>query len=256
MRLGSPLKSKVVTYLAAMAAALVLATGVTAHAAEPFGTTACPGVRPGAWIEAPRGTVYTMGFVLKGIDAKGKSATYVTTVGGYVYRAYGTKVWSPAAGPRAYNSAGRVIGRFVYAVHIDTPDATSFGLVKLDKGVKANPQVCHFGGPTGVYKETGTAPFTVQYYGQGVPADSVSPARTGSALGSPNAETVFMQGIIGLGDEGGPALVDGAALGYIDGAVGGGGGGAGFAVSRLGPWLTKAQKALKVRFTLQTARPL
>jgi hypothetical protein len=239
-------------------AALLLSTTTAARAAEPFGTTPCPGVQPGAWIEAPRGTIYTMGFVLKGVDAKKRVANYVTTVGAFVYRSFGTKVWPTGGGPTAYNSAGRAIGKFVYAVHIDTPDATSFGLVKLDKAIKANPQVCHFGGPTDIYDGIGSAPVTVQYYGQGVPADSVSPARTGIAVrGTPDAESVFVQGLVSfLGDEGGPVVVDGAALGYFDGAVGGGRSGAGFAVARLGPWLAKAQKALKTRFTLRTAKTL
>jgi hypothetical protein len=252
------LVSKLLRAAAVTVAALVVSSTLTARAAEPFGATPCSGVQPGAWIEAPRGTIYTMGFVLKGIDAKGRSANYVTTVASYVFPTFGTKVWPTGAGPRAYNSAGRPIGSFVYAVHTETPDASSFGLVRLNKTVRANPQVCHFGGPTGINNTKSTTPTTVQYYGQGIPADSVTPARTGVVLNAQENDTLFMQGVIGIGDEGAPVVAGGGALGYFDGGVGGsvGVGGAGFVVARLGPWLTKAQKALKIRFTLQKARTL
>jgi SAM-dependent MidA family methyltransferase len=42
---------------------------------------------------------------------------------------------------------GNRIGEFAYAILQDPKD---FALIRLDPGVAANPQMCHFGGPTGV----------------------------------------------------------------------------------------------------------
>lgn len=245
---------KVFRTIAAIGALALLATVAPAHAAEPFGSTACNGVRPGAWIEAPRGTIYTMGFLLKGSD----KANYITTVGNFVLATFGTKTW-PSAGPRAYDANGKVIGRFVYAVHTNTPAYTSFGLVRLDGKVIPSAQVCHFGGPTGMYRGDDVAPITVGYYGNGFPLDAVSPARTATVTGTANENNAFAQGALSLvdsGDYGAPFVADGKALGYWDGGVGLGGGGAGLIVARLAPWMAKAQKALKLKLALVTARAL
>lgn len=206
-------------------------------------------------MEGPRGTVYSMGFLLKG-TAKGKSATYLTTVGNYVMPTFGTKTWKATSGPRAYDGDGKVIGRFVYAVHTDTPAFSTFGLVMLDPKVKVSPQVCHFGGPTAVNEATSPTPSSIQYYGQGIPADAVSPARTGIVTNTSSPDNAIAEGLVGFGDEGGPVLIDGTALGYLDGGIGFGSSGVGFIVSRLDPWIAKASKALGVKLTLLTAKTL
>lgn len=251
--------SKLSRAVALLAAAFVLLAGVPAEGAEPFGTTSCPGVRPGAWIEAPRGTVYTMGFVLKGAGAKAMTGTYVTTVGNFVYPVFGTKTWTPTAGPAAYDAAGKPIGRFVYAYHTDTPEYASFGLVKLDTRVKASPQVCHFGGPTGIFDAIDATPRSVGYYGNGFPLDQVSPARTAVVTGTSGEDNAIAVGLISVadtGDSGAPFVADGKALGYWDGGIGAGSSGAGFVVQRIGPWIEKAQQALKIKLTLLTAKTL
>jgi hypothetical protein len=61
---------------------------------------------------------------------------------------------------------------------------------------------------------------------------------------------------IDTGDTGAPFVTDGQALGFWDGGIGGGSNGAGFAIARLGVRLAPAQKALKLKLTLQTARRL
>lgn len=251
--------SRISRALALAAAALVLIAGLPADAAEPFGTTACAGVRPGAWMEAPRGTAYTMGFLFKGTGAKAMTGTYVTTVGQYVYPVFGQKTWTPTAGPPAYDAIGKPIGRFVYAVHTDNPAFSSFGLVKLDKKVKTSPQVCHFGGPTAIFDGLDATPRTVGYYGNGFPVDQVSPARTALITGAFNADNSLALGLVSLadtGDLGAPFVADGKALGYWDGGVGAGSSGVGLVVSRLGPWIDQVQKALKIKLTLLTAKPL
>lgn len=236
----------------AAVAVVALTTVPAAEAADPFGTTPCPGVRPGAWMEAPRGTVYTMGFVLKGTGSKAMTGTYVTTVGNFVYPVFGTKVWAPKAGPIAYDARGKPVGKFVYAHHAETPAYASFGLVKLDGKVKVSPQVCHFGGPTGIFDTFDATPRTVGYYGNGFPLDQVSPARTALLTGASSQESARAVGAISpvdSGDSGAPFVADGKALGYWDGGIGVGG----FVVQRLGPWIDKVQTALKVKLQLRTA---
>ncbi len=245
--------------LAVAGAALIASTALPARGASQFGTTPCPGVRPGAIIQAPRGTIYTMGFLFKGTDAKQKTANYIATVGNFVLPTFGTKAYPSRSGPQAFDSLGKPIGRFVYATHTDTPEFSTFGLVVLDKQIKPNPQVCHFGGPTGIYTGMDVAPRTVEYYGHGFPIDAVATARTALLSGASGEDTVWAQGLfspIDTGDAGAPFLTDGQALGYWDGGIGGGTAGAGFAVARLGPRLASAQKALKLKLTLQTARRL
>jgi hypothetical protein len=200
-----------------------------------------------------------MGFLFKGTDAKGKTANYIGTVGNFVLPTFGTKIYPPRTGPQAFDGAGKPIGRFVYATHTDTPEFSTFGLVVLDKQIKPNAQVCHFGGPTGTYTGTDLAPRTVEYYGHGFPIDSIATARTALITGASSDDTVWAQGLfspVDTGDTGAPFLVDGRALGYWDGGIGGGSAGAGFAIARLGPRVAPAQKALKLKLTLQTARRL
>lgn len=199
-----------------------------------------------------------MGFVFKG-TARRKTSYYVTAVGNNVLRAPGRKTWR-VGGPQAYDARGKAIGRYVYAVFTDTPNYSTFGLIQLDKKVKPNPQVCHFGGPTNVYGDTSRVPATVEYYGNGFPIDQVSPARTAAApAGTPNDESAFAEGAFALtdvGDNGAPVLLNGRALGFVDGGVGGGGAGAGFVISRIGPWMAQAERALGITLTLQTAKRL
>ncbi|HYZ91618.1 MAG TPA: hypothetical protein VFA34_04390 [Actinomycetota bacterium] len=238
---------------------IVASTALPARGASQFGSTACSGVRPGAIIQAPRGTIYTMGFLFRGTDAKKKTANYVATVGNFVLPTFGTKVYPPKSGPQAYDALGKPIGRFVYALHSETPAFQSFGLVQLDKNIKPNAQVCHFGGPTGVYTGMDVVPQTVSYFGNGFPIDALATARTALTTGAADEDTVWAQGLfspIDTGDTGAPFLVGGEALGYWDGGIGGGTGGAGFAIARLGPRLTQVQKALKLKLVLQTAKTL
>lgn len=199
-----------------------------------------------------------MGFIYKGTDTKKVTSYYMTTVGNFVLPTFGSRVWPGKSGPLAYDARGKSIGRFVYAVHTDTPEYTSFGLVKLDKGVKFNPQLCHFGGPTGLDTTVDLAPRMGGYYGNGFPIDQVFPART-AVLGGTNEDNALSQGLFNLvdpGDYGAPFVTDGKAFGYWDGGIGAGTGGIGFVVSRIGPWIGRSQGVLKLNLTLQTAKAL
>lgn len=240
--------------LLAAAFALLVAV-IPARAAEPFGDTACSGVRPGAIIQGPKGTIYTMGFVFKGTGAK-SSAYYVTTVGNKVLPTFGKKIWR-VGGPAAYDANNKQIGRFVYASHTDTPAFSTFGLVQLDKKVKFKSQLCHFGGPTDFYGAQELMPRTLEYYGNGFPVDQVFPARTAlAARGTTDGAAVYAQAVFALldtGDEGAPFITDGKAVGFWDGGIGAGGG---FVIRRLGPELEKVEKALKIELVLLTAKRL
>jgi hypothetical protein len=238
----------------------VALAAVPGRAADPFGSTLCGAgiVRPGSAMQGPRNDFYTVGFLLTGSGAGGK-ATYFTTIGDRVFTAFGKKSWTGKSGPIAYGANGSPIGRFVYAVHTDAPSYTSFGLVRLDNGVKSNPAVCHFGGPTGIYVDQSRNPTPVELYGQGIPFDQSTPARTAFAPGTADPSDVLAVGPIseaGLGDEGAPVLIAGKALGFLNGGVGGGTAGAGFVVSRIGPWIEAAAKALRLKLTLRTAKAL
>lgn len=252
--------SRMLRSFAIIAAAFLAFTVVpSARAADPFGATACPGVRPGAWMEAPRGTVYTMGFMFKGVGPGAKSGTYMTTVGNFVLPVIGKKTWKPNAGPAAYDGVGKPFGRFVYAYHSDTPEYSSFGLVQIDKKIKTNPQVCHFGGPTKLLEATAATPTTAGYYGNGFPIDQVTPARTAVLTNTSSDESSIGIGLISAadsGDAGAPFVADGQAFGYWDGGIGVGGSGAGFIVARLGRWITLAEKAVGIKLTLLTAKAL
>lgn len=201
-------------------------------------------------MEAPAGIAYTMGYLLRGKDAKGKTANYITTVGNFVFTTFGTKTWKAGTGPQARDGLGKKFGSFVYAAHTDTPEYTSFGLILVDPKVKVDGQVCHFGGPTGLFKGSGLGPAVVEYYGNGTAAQTLSPARSAIATGVGDSANAVSQGLWAPGDEGAPVLAGGAALGYFDGGIGAGGNGAGFVVSRLDQWIARAQKALNTKLQL------
>ena len=58
----------------------------------------------------------------------------------------GEESWAPGTGPVASDADGNRIGEFAYAILQDPKD---FAVIRLDAGVEASPQMCHFGGPTG-----------------------------------------------------------------------------------------------------------
>src|SRR5438445_9447256 len=203
---------RLLSVLAALAIAAVGLVTAPARAAQPFGTDACPGVQPGAFAQDPSSNAYTIGFLYKGVKGRDK-ANYFVTEGDLVIPSAGTKVWGGSSGPAMRDINGKTIGHFTYAFRVDNPAADNFGLVRIDKNVKFNPGVCHFGGPTGLYATLDATPFAVQFYGQGLPFVDVVPARSGIAVGGDNASELAVIGPAGLfvplGDGGGPVLTGG-----------------------------------------------
>ncbi|MFA5891782.1 MAG: hypothetical protein WDA27_12655, partial [Actinomycetota bacterium] len=143
----------------------------------PVGTGTCPGVRPGALVETPIGYC-TLNFVFRDSDNR----VYVGTAGhcvlgkGPIQQDAGESVWK-TGGPWAKDSTGRVIGSFVYAVLQSPKD---FALIRLNTGITANPQMCFFGGPTGINTST-KGPALMRHFGNGLGIGDVLPARTAVA---------------------------------------------------------------------------
>lgn len=228
-------------------------------AAAPVGVGTCPGVRPGAMLQSEIG-VCTLNFLFRAPDGQ----RYIGTAGhcilanNPVSENVGERVWPRGNGPVARDSEGKRIGEFAYAVLQDPKD---FSLIRIDPAVDASPEMCHFGGPTGLYDGNTSDPVVLEYWGNGVAIGATVPARSAVALGISHADHVYAAGLALPGDSGsGVISSDGRAVGVlvttglhgfgisdngIDfGTVG---------ITRLGPQIARAQEALGVPLQLQTA---
>lgn len=265
-RLATPVRSAIAAGAAAWALVAAAAPAQAAagerdracehrgERAERFGSTPCPGVRPGGLVHIelpglPPGVGdpvalpvphCTLGFLWR---ARGRR--YVSTAG----HCTGVKgTWAEGGGPVAYDGERRRIGEVVYSRHHapwtdgshpspappDPEDeAQDFALIRLDRGVAADPAVCHFGGPTGIDEDvvarTLTPPnlIALHYYGNGFAggyhegAGWVLPARTGVSHGLPNPRWLYFTGHLSQRDSGGPILTgDGRAIALISGGGG------------------------------------
>lgn len=219
----------------------------------PVGTGTCSGVRPGALIETPNGFC-TLNFVFRGSDNR----NYVGTAGhcvlgqGPIQQDAGETVWK-TGGPWAKDSTGRTIGNFVYAVLQSPKD---FALIRLNSGIAVDPQMCFFGGPTGINTST-KEPAVLHYYGNGLGIGDVLPARTAMAPSMSSPDHVYAYGAIMQGDSGSGIISrDGLAVGVIvtlgvnvqglddHGPIG---------ITRLAPQLARAKQLLEINLTLRTA---
>ncbi len=228
-------------------------------AAAPAGTGACPGVRPGAVVNSDTGQC-SFNFLFNGSDGSrymgtaGHCILGESPVGGDV----GEESWAPGTGPEASDADGNRIGEFAYASLQDPKD---FAVIRLDPGVEASPQMCHFGGPTGTNTDQGSSPVVLNHFGNGIGVGTVLPARSAVAFGMPNPDHVYAAGAVVPGDSGsGIISSDGRAVGVIvttglhTGGIGTAGLDAGsMGVTRLAPQEARAEQVLGVGLTLQTA---
>jgi hypothetical protein len=228
-------------------------------AAAPAGTGTCPGVRPGAIVNSDTGQC-SFNFLFNGTDGSrymgtaGHCILGESPIGGDV----GEESWAPGSGPVASDADGNRIGEFAYAILQDPKD---FAVVRLDPGVEASPQMCHFGGPTGTNTDQGSSPVVLNHFGNGIGVGSVLPARSAVAFGMPNPDHVYAAGAVVPGDSGsGIISSDGRAVGVIvttglhTGSIGTGGLDAGaMGITRLAPQEARAEQVLGVGLTLQTA---
>lgn len=205
------------------------------------------------------GGACTLGFLFKGSDG----AAYMSTAGHCSVEQGVSKTWRPGTGPVVTTAEGP-IGRLVFAedrVSAETDDDYDFAVIRLDKGVKASPEVRAYGTPTGVNSDRGSSPETLRMYGHSV-FSNVSPAREVIAPNTRHKDHVYAHGAVFLGDSGGPVLdADGRAVGTI---LGGGAGRVGVGlgsvdvphdgafniIGRLGPVVQRASSALRLRLTL------
>ena len=228
-------------------------------AAAPVGTGTCPGVRPGAIVTSDAGQC-TFNFLYNGSDGEryigtaGHCILGDSPVGGDV----GEESWAPGTGPVARDGEGNRIGEFAYAILQDPKD---FALIRLDDGVQASPQMCHFGGPNGTNADQPSSPVVLNHFGNGLGVGSVLPARSALALGMPHPDHVFAQGAAVPGDSGsGVISSDGRAVGVLvtvgvhSSSIGTDGVDAGVVgITRIPPQEARAEQVLGTTLNLQTA---
>jgi hypothetical protein len=237
----------------------------TVSTAAPVGAAeTCPGVRPGAIVNSDVGQC-TLNFLFQGSDGRkyigtaGHCALEAPAVGGQA----GEHTWAAGSGPVATDADGNRIGEWAYAILQDPKD---FSLIRLDPGVQSSPQMCHFGGPTGINNDTPglDSPTVLQIFGNGVGIGTVLPARSMLALGMPDPDHVYAQGLVLPGDSGSGVISDdGRAIGVAvttglhTGTIGTTGLDAGeVGITRLQPQLDRASSVLGIGLDLLTASTL
>jgi hypothetical protein len=242
---------------------------ISTRYAGPVGNGRCPGVRPGAATYAIVGKrtlgVCTLNFIFKGRDGY----TYAGTAGHCVSSSNYEKKWPGYTGKRAYyNPYGpphanyrAYMGNYAYGVYNDTKD---FALIRLKPGLKANPKMCYFGGPDGMYTKHEPGPALLKQFGNGVYWGSRLPARTHVAPTMIEKDGFFALGQAGPGDSGSGVInASGQAVGVLVAgidlravfAVTGYPGvvpwvSAAIHITRLDVQLARAQKVLRTRLTL------
>jgi hypothetical protein len=226
----------------------------------PVGVGTCPGVRPGAEVQTSIG-LCTLNFLFETPDRQ----RFIGTAGhcilgeGPVADNAGEKMWPKGEGPVAKDSTGHRIGEFAYAVLQDPKD---FSLIRLDPNVESSPEMCDFGGPTGINDDINGDPKVLRYFGNGVGIGTALPARSGVALGFPNADHVYAAGLALPGDSGSAVITDdGRAVGVLVttgvhglsldengvdfGTMG---------ITRIVPQITRASEALGLKLTMVTVK--
>ncbi|MEX2459045.1 MAG: hypothetical protein WD770_08680 [Actinomycetota bacterium] len=230
---------------------------IEVRTAAPIGVAlSCPGVRPGAIVESDAGQC-TFNFVFNGSDGR----SYIGTAGHCILPGDGEQSWAPGTGPEARDASGARVGEFAYAVLQDPKD---FSLIRLDPGVPVNPQMCHFGGPTGINSATTSATTVLHHFGQGLGVGLLVPGRSAVAVGMPDPDHVFAMGAVVPGDSGsGIISSDGRAVGVIVttgvhiASLGTSGVDAGLmGVTRLAPQLARANQVTGVSYSIVTAPAL
>lgn len=229
-----------------------------------FSPLPCDGVRPGGAIQIPKtdgNSLCTLNFMYIGVDPKGAKHVYMGTAGhcllaeSNIDKDRGEHAWPPGKGPAVTDINGKRIGEFAYAIMQGKKD---FALVRIDYGVRVSPQMCWFGGPTGVNNDTTAANTTIHHYGHGLAIGDVMPARTSVAYGMRDPDEVTALGVVIPGDSGGPAITsDGRAIGVVI-SIGVnfsaqplGGGTVG--LTRIAPQLARAGQVLRQRIAIVTA---
>jgi hypothetical protein len=228
----------------------------------PVGVGTCPGVRPGAEVQSEVG-LCTLNFLFESPDKE----RFIGTAGHCILATdnpvagdnAGEKTWPKGQGPAAKDSTGKRIGEFAYAILQEPKD---FSLIRLDPGVDASPEMCQYGGPTGINEDISDGPKVLHYFGNGIGIGSTVPARSAVSLGFPNADHVYGVGLALPGDSGSAVITDdGRAVGVL---VTTGLHGAGIdengvdfgtmGITRIVPQMNQASKALGFKLSMVTVQ--
>jgi hypothetical protein len=234
---------------------------VPAAGTMPVGVGTCPGVRPGAEVQTQVG-LCTLNFLFEAPDHQryiGTAGHCILGEGGPMGDNVGEKTWPKGGGPVAKDAGGHRIGEFAYAILQDPKD---FSLIRLDPGVEASPQMCQFGGPTGINDDVGDGTKVLEYWGNGIGIGSTVPARSAVAKGFPNPDHVYALGLALPGDSGSAVISDdGRAVGVLVTVgvhgVGVDQNGVDFGtigITRIAPQLARASEVLGTKLSLVTAK--
>jgi hypothetical protein len=234
----------------------------SAESKLPVGVGTCPGVRPGGELRSEIGQC-TLNFLFTTPEGE----RYIGTAGhcilgeGPVADSAGEKTWPKGQGPAATRPDGSRFGEFAYAVLQDPKD---FALIRIDPGVEASPEMCNYGGPTGINDDISGDPTVLQYWGNGIGIGTALPARSAVAMGLPNADHVYAAGLALPGDSGSAVISeDGRAVGVLV-TVGVHGlgidenGGIDFGtvgITRIVPQMKRAAEVLGIQLTMVTVAP-
>ena len=210
--------------------------------ATPVGVGPCDGVRPGGYHETKIGGC-TWNFLFSGSDGR----SYMGTAG-HCLVGEGEKTWARGKGSEVeglINGETKRVGEAAYAVNDFVRD---FGLVRLDRGVPARPTMCYFGGPDSGVTDPALGTL-LNHYGNGLVYGETIPARTSVATDVGGSKwTLYSAGAALFGDSGSAVTTeDGHAVGALVHLSA-----FGVGISRLGPHLARAEKALGVKLTLRT----
>lgn len=187
------------------------------NTAAPFGLGSCSGVRPGSIVQTDGG-VCSLNFMFTddaGDRYMGTAGHCILATSALGQQDNGEVSFAPGDGPEARDGEGNRIGDFVYAVQQDPMD---FALILLDDGVEASPQVCSFGGPTGINDSRPglLEPTVLSNYGNPLGLGTGITAKSFVALGMPDPDHVFATGVVLPGDSGGPVVDEqGRAVGVV-----------------------------------------
>lgn len=192
----------------------------------------------------------SFGFLLQGSDRK----QYASTAGHCGGADEDELLWAPGKGPAVRNDQGRTVGHFVYAVDYDSR-GVDFALIRLTSGIRGNPQMCGWGGPTRLLAEERNQPTQLRQHGQGFGLGKAVPNRTAVVKALPREPYTVVQGPFAPGDSGSAMITaDGTAMGLVveltvDQSVPTAGAG----IVRLEHAMAAAAKRLRIGLTLRTA---
>ncbi|MDQ3956752.1 MAG: hypothetical protein M3273_00355 [Actinomycetota bacterium] len=134
-------------------------------------------------------------------------------------------------------------------------DVSDFAVIRLDPGVKSNPSMCHFGGPTGLNSELTASPTLLHHYGNGIAIGWALPARSAVAPEMRDRRSVLAYGAAYEIDSGSPVISDdGRAVGVLVAVrAAPEPGEQGVVITRLAPQVAEAEDVLGIDLRLLRA---